>query len=707
MLSSLNPGQSFSSNEKSVESGNGGGYEGKPDGTYYFYIPSYTCEGQPSAAQVTEIKNGQAVLYSGKGNQCADETAPTPIHDVDVSPFQTDFISVKDALFKRYDIKPTGIPDNLAEVLCRDDFEKPTFEIVSHYDREKNEALTRVYLPGRKVPDFSVSRILSADSVRYVAGDLSFRVDLSKPAFAERKFAGQIEATTIAGISSRSLTCVIGGSIDTSKWSMKALTNVDAGPFQLMKNGEILFFSEVSRHYFTSTLYSYVTHLFKISLEGVVGDFSKEVFGDQYDVIYNNGKAGDVLNLFSAKLASEMWPSLFFYDSRNGKARRLTNLQAGAPPEAYSLNQPVLTANQHLFFDTQVLQTVGGRKVSVRDYDFSDDSIREVASLGAWHDTGYTVLPKSGKMLVFWRDKGGIKNVIEIYDSSSRASSDLEIGIPTNCYLNGYDVKARSDESGILVTEVCDDTKSNVVEVSLADGNVKLVGALTHISWTSEDNSRLIMTDAAKMSIAYDVRTGKTVPLPIDPRFGYDGTAATSTDFSLSEFSSKVALKDDRWLYGFGGTLDAPKMYQIDLANGAIAPVCENAAGKKMFLGILPNQKVFVFAYDASMKVYRFYQVKSPTECVRINEFPSEYPNVPKLMPTNIGFGLLLGLPLSATSNNQSPEAVFVPIDGRPPLKFNPGVKGNWQMEVSVDRNRIVLRGPDSTGFLRVFSFDL
>jgi len=698
---------SLSSTEKTTESGNGGGYEGKPDGTYYHYIPSYTCEGKPSAEQITEIKNGQAFLYANKDNQCANQSTPIPVDDINFSPFQNEFISVKDSLFKRYDEKPVGIPNNLAEVLCRDNFENPTFEIVSHYDREKNEALTRVYLPDRQISDFSVSRILSSNEVRYVAENISFIVDLSKPAFAERKFTGQIEKTTIAGLPVQSLVCVVGGSIDTSKWALTALTNVNVGSFQLMKNNEILFFSEVSRHYFSSTLYSYVKHLFNIGADGVVSDFSKMVFGEQYDVIHQNGKVDDVLNLFTAKLTSEGWTSLFVYDSRTGRAKRLTNLKAGVEPEIHGLNRPVLTSDQHLIYDTQILQASLSTTLVVRAYNFNDDSIEDVATLGADNEKGYSVLPKANKLLIYWRIKNSIKNVIEVYDTKSKTSTDVTLQMPGNCRVIGFDAKNVSDESGVLTTQICDESNRSLVQITLADGGVKVLGVESSISWVSDDGNTLVLTNASKANVAYDVRTGKTTSLPIDPRFGYDGSTSGLTDFSQSQFSSKMALASDRYLYGFGGNTGAPVMYQVDLVSGVSTPVCDAAAGKKLFLGILPNQKVFVFTYDAALKVYRFYQAKSPTDCARINEFPSEYPNVPKIIPTNIGFGLLLGSPITIYSTNPSPEAVFVPIDGRPPLKFNPNSKGNWQMEVSADKNRIVLRGPDADDVIRIFSFDL
>ncbi len=708
VMSPLNQGLSLSSIEKSAhDTGNGGGYEGKPDGTYYYFIPNYSCGGTPAAEQISEIKNGQALLYNNNGDQCANQSTPISMNDVNASPFEKDFISIKDALFKRYDEKPVGIPDTIAEVLCRDNFENPTFEIVTHNDRETNEALARVYFQGKQISDFAVSRVLSSNEVRYVADNLSFKVDLSKPVAVERKFAGQVVATTLAGVQAQSLVCVIGGSIDTSKWSLKALTDVDAGPFQLMGNDEILFFSEVSRHYFSSTLFSTVTHLFKIGLDQVVSDFSKIVFGDNYDITSTSGRVGGSLYLFFGKLTSEKWTSMFVYDVRTGKVKRLTNLNADAEPEAYLMQQPVLTSDEHFFYDTLILHNDMSRTTAVRVYNLKDDSITDIAMLDESKYNGYMALPKTNKLLISWLNKNNVSNVIEIYDAKSKTSKDLPLQIAGNCHVMGYSFQNMSDESSILATQTCDGSKSDVVQISLSTGQVKTIASDSHVSWSSDDLNRFILTTTTKENIAYDIRTGQTINLPMDPGFGFDLGVAGSTNFSSSLDSAKVALVGDRFLYGFGGNTDAPSMYQVDLTSGASTQVCPAVLGKKMFVGMLPNQKVFLFTYDSQLKVYRFYQVKSLADCPRINEFPSEFPYVPQLMPTSIGFGLLLGKALTLDSTNIAAEAVFVPMDGRPPLKFNPNVKGNWQMDVSTNQNRIILRGPDNDNVVRIFSFDL
>ena len=695
---------SSSSSEKS-DSGNGGGYEGKPDGTYYHFIPNFTCQGKPAAEQITEIKNGQAYLYGSDDGQCAGVGTPVVATDINVSPFQKEFISVKDSLFKRYDDKPAGIPNNIAEILCRDNFDEPTFEIVSHYDREKNEALTRVYLPESQISDFSVSRILSSSEVRYVGKQISFKVDLSKPAFAEKKYSGVIDASTISGVKAQPLVCVIGGSVDTSKWNLKALTSIDVSSFHVLKNNQIMFFSEVSRTYFSPTLFTYVTHLFKIGVDNVVSDFSKLILGDSYNVVGRIDSDDDNLSFFMAQLNSEIWSSMFVYDSRSGKTKKLTNLKPGADPEAYFLQAPQLTADQFLIYDTQIIRNYGNRTGMVRVYNFKDDSVTDIAGLDNGVD-GYSVLQNTNRVLLYWTTKNNIKNVIQIYDAKTKLYTDVVLKLPNTCSVQGYDIRNLNDDDSVLINQVCNGTEISVARAFLTDGHVQVLGANSFISWMSDDRNRIVMTNTAKENTAYDLRTKKATKVPVDPRFGSDSSTSGTTNFILSEQQSRMALVNDRLLYGFGGNTDAPTMYQVDLQTGVSAPICESAIGKKLFLGMLPNQKVFVFTYDATVKVYRFYQAKSLTDCARINEFPSSYPNVPKMIPTNIGFGLLLGNPMSASTHNWTREAVFVPIDGRPPLKFNPDANGNWQMEVSADKNRIVLSGPAADGTTKIFSFD-
>ncbi len=705
--------QDSQSQSKLEDSGNGGGYEGKTDGVFYHYVPNYTCEGSPVAAQVTEIKDGKAFLLKNESNKCAAPEASVPVSDVTFSPFQNDFIIVKDSVFKRYAQKPVGIPYNLAEVLCRDNFESPTFEIVSHYDREMNLAVARAYTIGGLIPDFSVSRVLSMTEVKYVSKQLAFKVDLSKPIAATNKFAGSIQQSFINGVTTQPLVCVIGGSIDTSKWSMKPIYSKEAGSFFLLPNNEIIMF-ENTVNYPIPNLPVRTATLLKIGLDGSTSTFSKDLLGDGFSVQYMIGPVDDNLTLFAAKNSSQdIWPSNYVYDIRNGRVKKLTNLIPGAKKEAYNPNNPVLTQDQHLIYDTQILNFQGGYDPTlVRIYDMKTDTIWDVRTLDNT-SAGYFVLPKTNKLLFFWTVKDGLRNVFEVYEPNSKKSSYLNVDLAAGCTLVPYHPIVSDDESELISNQTCADGNYSVVQVSLADGSMKPLNDARSVSWFSKDNQWLILNKESdpQSHHAYNIKTGQYWDLKINPKHGYyvgpGSTTESMSNFALSSYAAKVALIDDRFLYGFGGSLEAPTLYRTDLSNGVTAEACMGAEGKKIFMGVLPNNKVFLFTYDSKLKIFRFYQVKSPSDCQRLNEFPSDYPYTLKLTSTNIGFGLMLGNELSASTPFWAREAVFVPIDGRPPIKFSSGPIGNWDMAVSADKNTIILQGPNAAGTPTLYSFEL
>jgi len=698
-------------------SGNGGGYEGKPDGTYYHFTPNYSCEGTEVAQQIVEFKDGQPYLYNNQNNKCSDGSSGVAT-DVVFSAFQKDFIIAQDYLFKRYDAKPSGIPDNLAEILCRDDFNNPSFEIVAHYDREKNQAVSRVYFSNAQISDFSVSRILSSQNVKYVSSQLTFTVDFSKITQPTRKFTGVIQQSSIANVKLGAVTCVVGGSLDVSNWSMKNFASLEVNGFNAQKNGDVYFFSDLSRVYYGNFYFISMAHLFKVSFDGILTDFSKAILGDDYKAVSRSSSNSDDLVIFSAQKNSEMWPSMFVFDTRNSRVKKITNLVPGAPTEAYSNANPVLTKDQYLFYDTQVLNSMMSADASIiRVYDLNTDSIQDVGQLNN-ASTGcrsYKVLPETNQALLFCQDSLGL-NSVQIYDAKTKASKKLVLQQPPNCSISSDKVLFVNDRQTLFTEQTCADATSTLatsaVQLSLVDGSVSQVGGgLNRIAWVSENKKWLVLTNPKNESSVFDLDSNTIILTPINPRLGeYTGPGGTEeslTNFAMLESRLKLALINERYLYGLGGSADAPVMYQVDLSSGMSQPVCNQAIGKKLFLGAISDQKMYLFTYDQSLKVFRFYQVKGASDCERINEFPSEYPYVPKLITSDIGFGLLLGNPLLATSSAWTREAVFVPIDGRPPLKFNTDTTHNWDMDISASKNRIYLQGPGQNGLQQLFKFDL
>ncbi len=674
-------------NISSKNSGNGGGYEGKIDGAYYRFIPNYTCEGSPAPDQVAEIKNGQAYIYENKSTQCSKQSTPISVSDINISPFQNEFISVNDALFKRYEIKPQGIPSNLAEVLCRDDFESPSFEIVSHYDRDTNEVRTRVYFPQSIESDFPTGRILSPNEVEYVSDKIKFKVDLSKPAMLHKKFAGRIESTSLSGMKSHNLTCVIGGSLDTSNWSLRQLSDLSTSTFDIFGSGEI---------FFPVDLAPFVTHTYKIGLDNSVTDFTKAILGDNYSSLENFPIADKNLRVFSARAFSETFSSWYVFNSKQARVTRLTNLQAGATSPNYMLDRPEVTQNQHLIYEET---NISSQLMILHDFDIQSNNLIDIFS--SLSRVVYKTLANSNKVIIGPLNNGDFKK-FKIYDVATRSMTDLPIDILSSCTDLRFSLETFNSEQSVLISSTCDDTIDTVL-VSLSDGSVKQIAKNKFLLWISDDRKWILLGDAVSSSknpMAYNTETGDLLSVSIDPRLGYD---SASNNFSAMQFPSKIVLIDNQWLYGFGGDPQSPSLYQINLTTKSTRVLCEGVLGKKLFVGALPDQRIYLFTYDSLLKLYRFYYVKSESECLRINEFPSVHSSVPDLKSTNIGFGLALN-----DGNNQpSKEVVFVPIDGRPPLKLNPTDKGPWKIDVSADKNRVILAGPASDGIFRIFSFDL
>ena len=698
------------------QSGNGGGYEGKPEGTFYLYSPNYSCEGAPAAERVTEFINGQAFLFDNQKNQCAQQNSGTPISDLEMSPFQNEFISVQDFLYKRYDEKPSGIPNNLAEVLCRDDFAKPTFEIVSHYDREKNEAATRVYFSQSKVPDFAVSRVLALSGVQYVSAELSFNVDLSNPAFSTRKFSGAIQKSSIAGLSVGPLVCVIGGSLDTSKWALKPFANIDSNAFGVDKSGDVYVFSDISRKYYDFGFYTSVVHIFKVTFEGIVSDFSKSMISGDFNFQGQVDTNSEDIKVISALPSTEKWASLYVTDLRNSKTKKLTNFKKDGPPEAYLQQSPVLTKDQFLFYDTRILYDMNSDAGVIRVYDLATDTIEDVGPTGT-NCQVYAVLPEKNQLFQFCQDPDTLASYLQIYDAKTKNHSRLNLQISNQCSITNSLKATFIDGSPALLTEEscagASGTKTiQAIRISLLDGGIKEVGPEgSRLSWVADNKQWAILKTATNFKAVYNIKTEKWFEVPVNPDQQNEAASLRSesalNNFLMSEKPLNVALTSDQVIYGLGGPLDTPNLYQVDLTTGRAQELCQNVAGTKLFIGQLSGNKVFLFAYDKVLKVFRFYLVKGSPDCPRINEFPSDFPYALKLIPTDIGFGLLLGNALTAATGLMAREAVFVPVDGRPPLKFNSDAQHHWNMQLAPAQNRVYLSGPQKDGTDQLMSFDL
>lgn len=696
-------------------SGNGGGYEGKPDGTYYRYVPNYTCSGQPSPEGVAEIVDGKAYLYDNNSGQCSTQSSPLLATDINLSPFQNEFISIRDELFKRYETKPAGIPNSLAEILCRDDFEKPTFEIVSHYDRETNQAQSRVYFADHLQPDFQIGRILSATEVKYQSEQLQFKVDISKPAAQKKKFSGMVIASTISGVQNKNLTCVVGGSLDTSNWKLTQLSELETYYFSFFGKGEILFANTVS---------TFVHQMYKIAVDNSVTNFTEKLLGYNFDSQVTMASESPDLFIFQGRPVSDLFQSWFVYDQVTSKVIRLTNLNTERAQGSYLSNSPNITENRHLIYTEN--DNFFNHKYILHDLDLNTNSNYEigVTTNGIAHIT----LKKTNRAILVDYSVKPITQV-QLYTVATKSQKPISVQLPSDCQLDrlgmsGMMVDTYNNEEDILGNMTCGGTSDvHLVLFHVSTGEVREIALNKYIIWVTEDHKWLLLGDLRQVTdpqtgqsstkfisttpTAYNILTGQSFVTSVNPNHG---TFDSEGNFVHPDYSNgdimeflKIASVENRWLYGFNGEVFNPTLYQTDLQTGLSIKSCENAQGRKLHVGALPNQKVYLLTYDSQLKAYRFYAVKSPTDCLLLNEFPSEHPSVTYLQSTTIGFAMSMG------DGNMRPtrEAVFVPTDGRPPLKMSYGDQGPWYIQVTPDKRRIILTGPAADGVNRIFSFDL
>jgi hypothetical protein len=206
-------------------SGNGGGYEGKPQGSFFRFLPDYTCEGKAAYKDLIVIKGDKILLFENRPNFCAKEPVELKWTDLVLSPFQNDFFTYNNLVYAHQEPSLAQIPDRLTEVVCRDNFTQPKFEIYTLFDINKNTTVTRVSFFGGTgspslVEDLSSTRVRSESLVQYSAFSkgLEFEVNFFDPVLgATQLYKGKVTAKSASmseKIASDQLVCALASDLE-------------------------------------------------------------------------------------------------------------------------------------------------------------------------------------------------------------------------------------------------------------------------------------------------------------------------------------------------------------------------------------------------------------------------------------------------------------------------------------------------------------
>lgn len=228
---------------KTESENNGYGYEGKPDGNYYHFVPEFNCEGKERAVGEIVIKGSQISYTKSLSVQCAATTQDLTFAQLDFSPFETQLIGFEDKIFERKDELVEKIPDRLTEAWCFDDPSQKKFEVIHRYDSQEksvtSEVLYRNEVGNRtSVLPLGVSRVVAISTVLYQGPNYQLLIDKENRSAIPGQYVGKFSAVIDSKPIEKNLSCRLGGYLDARLWPAKLLIDGDITQFELDSNLE-------------------------------------------------------------------------------------------------------------------------------------------------------------------------------------------------------------------------------------------------------------------------------------------------------------------------------------------------------------------------------------------------------------------------------------------------------------------------------------
>lgn len=226
----------LSSLGRQMESGNGGGYSGKPDGTFYRFVPGFSCNGQEEPkAVLTMNAPGDFSYRENSSLACGLVDGPLPKENVTRSRIQDQVVSYQAIPFERKDATPTGIPANLFEAWCRDLAPDALFEVHTHFDRVALKARAKIFegserdgqIQVTESPEFDVARLVTPTRVLLRADGFELVIDRSRFSPVVGEFIGELTRSE----GKKTLSCALGGSLDPRIWPAEQISDFPLLPY--------------------------------------------------------------------------------------------------------------------------------------------------------------------------------------------------------------------------------------------------------------------------------------------------------------------------------------------------------------------------------------------------------------------------------------------------------------------------------------------
>ncbi len=717
--------QSIQFASQSDSSGNGSGYEGKPEIFYYRYVPSFECKNNLVPLQIASISDDSVKIFSNSADQCGKKTEYTTISEVGFSPFQKDFVIIKNRLFKKYNEMPIGIPDQIAEILCRDNFQNPNYEIISHFDNKQKKALSHIYLQDEIISDFNVSRLLNMNNVSYVSDRIKFTVDFNLKD-ENGNHIGELTKSSISGIKPIKLSCVIGGALDTSFWQIQELIPLNTIDFILDKTGDAYLISDINGlnkfHLFKQTLsQSFEQRATKINnmseesnLSSFFTDIFKEVMGaDLTTTIGINLFHDKFLRLTINDPAANLPPNTsnsYLVDTQKYDKTWMAPMNIADEVQVDFMNNHYVHSREgNLFYD------------HTDSIDVYDSNLKFVNKIYSINDTlNFKVLKESNKIVIAPHLKEtNFQSQLLIYDIKSKLISPINLNFPDKCRMYVTFMEVVNNEQSIITQSVCDYGYAEFTQlflISLVDGKIQSLGRNKFINWIDKSRNWIVVDDirkkptvineyenfaSASLKKMINVNNNAQFNVEVDSckaHFGYTDLNHANSSIQFEYINNcpwKLAIKEDKYFYGISGTASLPFAVRYNVFTGEKTKLCNNVKGEvRYFLNNPSADQIYLMTYDSKLNSYNIFNIdNNDGSCASINQFPSRIGgrgSPQSIQVTPIGF-VIHFQDLSATIS----ELIFIPIDGRPPIQVNQFIDRSYKMKVNSELNRLYFLIPN------------
>lgn len=678
--------QFLTSNKAIINFGNGGGYEGKPDGEYYRFIPGYTCEGQSTYKEYVEIRGSEALIYKNQVNQCSSAPQPFSISAVEFSPFQSEFVTVENYLYKKYENRPAETPQVLAEALCRDDFLNPAIEIITHFDQLNQRALARVYTKNEFHSDFAIKRLLSPEKIEYAGDNIRFQIDLTEAGGATaKKASGKIESSSIPGVSKGNLVCVTGGGIDTSYWPLRHLIDIPVLTWMVQAQTGDVYFSGYPQEKLAQT------HLYRLrkgeSYENLI---DKLPF---YDLDSITSQANSpYIRLNGNILGYSGWRSQYLWDpSRPDSLRRLTNL-LDLPAQFVEwdrgttyMGSGLLSSDLHLQnISKPSLSTHSLRILSLDSGEFTDYFTTKLPHRGlASH-------PQSGQVFAFMEDFSG-NPTLKVLDVFSRHIGSVPLPA-TSCPWNPGWLKLVHQDSKLLLLTDCKTGHEDFYTISVANFAAQARATAVRFLKNLAGSPWIWMEDTAS-TFVFNAETGQQVKTSFIAQLPRNNL----TVYGPPDFGPYLLAGSQQKLVGLGGDASLA-LYLNDLSIGIERRICLNSSGQILTLKSLPSGDIYLLTYNNIQTSYDFYKVTDADHCSLVNSLPTEKTGAVKMEVSKLGFLMALDdtSPEWEGKITKPQDIIFVPLNGRPAFRLNPDYREIVRImgvQTSPDLSKIYISG--------------